>query len=98
MEELSELAQVDIMRECMIIGDIETDLNIQTSNTVPYLARLDIQEYNRVINSALKCYENSLKKSKEKIKERELEIPFDSIDKDLELVTEALKKLSSKLG
>ena len=97
VEELSELAQEDIMRECMIIGDIESELNIESSNTEPYLVRFNIPEYNRVINSALKCYENFLIKSKEKIKEQELTIPFDSVDKDLELVTEALEKISAKL-
>jgi len=94
-EELSKITKIDLLNECMIIGKARNELENPSnqSEISPYSYWLNIPEYDRVICSALNCYARDLKKFTENISRFNAKVPLGFTDKQLQLVTEALKKI-----
>jgi hypothetical protein len=93
--ELTEISKVDLLNECRIIAMARDEMERFKDPTQSYTYKLDIQEYNRAICSALKCYLKDLEKSMEKISgvHDDAKIPLSLTNTDLQLVNEALTKI-----
>jgi hypothetical protein len=94
-EELVELTKTDLKNEILILLEVQSQVEIKTQNPQSYLSSPNNPKYNRVIHSALHSYREALEASIENITSlSNANIPLILTNADLQLVNEALEKIS----
>ncbi len=100
-EELPEIAKIDLINECKVIGKARDEVTSIPKNDEEagrsYSYTLDDPDYNRVIHAALNCYIKDLEESRNKLSECSAKISLNFTSTDLELASMALNKITSAM-